>query len=356
MRRDARIYVAGHRGLVGSAVTRELERRGYSALLKRSHAELDLTDPSAVDAYFSAERPEYVVVAAARVGGILANRDYPVEFLAENLAIQGNVIGAAHRHGVAKLVFLGSSCIYPKYAPQPIAEESLLTGTLEPTNEAYAIAKIAGIKLCDAYNRQCGTDFLSAMPTNLYGPGDNFDLKESHVLPAMVRKFCLARVARAHKASAQDLLRADEARFGAIEEPLRSQLLQGKVVLWGTGTPRREFLHSDDLASAIAFMLEEVTARDLGGSMSSDRNPCALANVGFGTDVTIRELAELIRDATEFDGELIWDDSKPDGTPRKLMDSSRLRDLGWEPRIELVEGVAQTCTWYRSTLEGNGDV
>lgn len=354
MNPDARIYVAGHRGLVGSAVVRELERRGYRQLLTRTHTELDLTDRRAVDAFFAVERPEYVVVAAAKVGGILANRDFPVEFLAENLSIQNSVISAAHRHGVTKLVFLGSSCIYPKYAEQPITEASLLTGALEPTNEAYALAKIAGIKLCDAYNRQYGTDFLSAMPTNMYGPGDNFDLSGAHVLPAMVRKFGLAHAARARGGSANVIFEADEGRFGPIPEPLRSQLLQGKVVLWGSGSPRREFLHSDDLAAAIVFLLERVSARDLGDDAHADRNACALVNVGFGSDVTIRELAGLIRDAIGFDGEVLWDADKPDGTPRKLMDSSRLRALGWSPRIGLAEGVSRVYAWYRSVAGGDG--
>jgi GDP-L-fucose synthase len=305
MQKTERIFIAGHGGLAGGAILRELQRAGYSHLLTRRSNELNLRDRAATRAFFENERPQIVVVAAAKVGGIKANHDFPVEFLLWNLQIQNNVIEAAADYGVEKLLFLGSSCIYPKFAPQPIPEDSLLTGALEPTNEAYAIAKIAGIKLCQAYARQFGRRFVSAMPTNLYGPGDNFDLTTSHVLPALLRKV--------HEAKT----RGDR-----------------EVAVWGTGTPRREFLHVDDLAGACRFLLE------------SYDDP-ALINVGSGEDVTIRELAETICEVVGFSGTLAFDATKPDGTPRKLMDSSRLRALGWRPRITLREGIRSTYEWYQ---------
>ena len=301
------ILVAGHRGLAGGAILRELQAHDYSHLLTRTRAELDLLDRDAVREYFGQEKPQVVVVAAARVGGIKANNDFPVEFLLENLRIQNNLIEAAFEFGVRKLLFLGSSCIYPKFAPQPIPESALLTGALEPTNEAYALAKIAGIKLCQAYARQYGANFISAMPTNLYGPGDNFDLANSHVLPALLRKI--------HEAKER----------GA-----------SSVSVWGTGNPRREFMHVDDLASACRFLLEHYDSPEV-------------INIGFGSDVTIRELAELICEVVDFGGELVFDSTKPDGTPRKLLDSSRLHALGWQPRVSLREGIAQTYQWYRGT-------
>jgi GDP-L-fucose synthase len=304
MQRTDRIFIAGHRGLAGGAILRELQRAGYANLITRGSKELDLRERGAVRAFFEKERPQAVTVAAAKVGGIKANNDFPVEFLLWNLQIQNNVIEAAADFGVEKLLFLGSSCIYPKFAKQPIAESELLTGALEPTNEAYAIAKIAGIKLCQAYARQFAKRFISAMPTNLYGPGDNFDLNSSHVLPALLRK-------------------VHEAKLAGTTE----------VVVWGTGTPRREFLHVDDLASACRFLLE------------SYDDP-ALINVGYGEDVTIRQLAETICDVVGFSGVLTFDTTKPDGTPRKLMDSSRLLALGWKPRIPLREGIRQTYEWY----------
>jgi GDP-L-fucose synthase len=304
MQKSDRIFVAGHRGLAGGALLRELQRAGYDHLLTRTSRELNLRDRAATRAFFENDLPEVVVVAAAKVGGIKANNDFPVEFLLWNLQIQNNLIEAAADFGVKKLLFLGSSCIYPKFAPQPISEDALLTGALEPTNEAYAIAKIAGIKLCQAYARQFGKHFISAMPTNLYGPGDNFDLNTSHVLPALLRKV--------HEAK----LRNDT-----------------EVVVWGTGTPRREFLHVDDLAHACRFLLE------------SHEDP-ALINVGYGEDVTIRELAETICEVVGFSGALTFDTGKPDGTPRKLMDSSRLRALGWTPRIDLRAGIRSTYEWY----------
>ena len=298
------VFVAGHRGLVGGAVVEELRHAGYSRVLTQTRSELDLTDSAAVRAFFDSERPARVVVAAARVGGIKANADRPVEFLLENLKIQNNLIESAHASSVEKLLFLGSSCIYPKFAPQPIRETSLLTGELEPTNEPYAIAKIAGIKLCQAYAREYGDRFISAMPTNLYGPGDNFDLQTSHVLPALIRKVHEAKTA------------------GAPE-----------VVVWGTGTPRREFLHVHDLARACRFLLEHYDSPEI-------------VNVGTGEDVTIRELAELICETLDYRGSLVFDSTKPDGTPRKLLDVSRLHSLGWHAEIPLPEGIRQTCAWY----------
>jgi GDP-L-fucose synthase len=305
MNRESSIYVAGHRGLVGSALVRALERAGWTNLLLPDRL-LDLRDQAAVDAFFAARRPEIVLLAAAKVGGILANASRPADFIRDNLLIQTNVVDAAYRNGARKLVFLGSSCIYPKFAPQPLREEFLLTGSLEPTNESYAVAKIAGLKLCQAYRRQYGFDAISLMPTNLYGPGDNFDLTQSHVLPALLRKM--------HEARLQ----------GAVE-----------VVVWGSGEPRREFLHVDDLASATLFLLERY----------SDEAPI---NVGTGVEVSIRDLAETIRRIVGFDGEIRYDRSKPDGTPRKLLDVSRLAALGWQPTIELEPGIRATYDWYRA--------
>ncbi len=303
---DSRIYVAGHRGLVGSAVVRALEQRGYRNLLLRTSGELDLTEQAAVRDFFDRERPEAVILAAARVGGIHANNTRPALFLRDNLLIQDHVIDAAHRSGVQKLVFLGSSCIYPKLAPQPIKEDYLLTGPLEPTNEWYAIAKIAGLKMCQAYRREYGFNAISLMPTNLYGPGDNFDLQNSHVLPALLRRFHEAR------------LRGD-----------------ASVTVWGTGTPRREFLHVDDLASAVLYLLETYDAEPI-------------VNVGWGEDVTIGELAHLMAEITDYRGEVLFDRSKPDGTPRKLLDTSRLSALGWRPSIALKDGIEQTYAWFQS--------
>jgi GDP-L-fucose synthase len=304
MNTESKIYVAGHRGLVGSAILRSLEHGGYEDLLTRTQGELDLTDGREVDEFFEVQKPEYVFFAAAKVGGILANATRPVEFLRDNLYIELNVISAAHRHGVRKLMFLGSSCIYPKFTPQPIKEEALLTGELELTNEPYALAKIAGIKLCQAYNRQHAADFVSLMPTNLYGPGDNFDLESSHVLPALIRKF--------HEAKEND---------------------ESRVIVWGTGTPRREFLHVDDLADACVYLMNTYSGTEI-------------VNVGVGQDISIRGLAELVREIVGYRGEIIYDDSKPDGTPRKLLDVSRLHDLGWRARIPLREGIEQTYSWF----------
>ncbi len=297
MTRDARIYVAGHRGLAGSAIWRELERGGFSRLVGRSHAELDLLDAVAVREFYEREKPDYVFVAAAKVGGILANDSQPAEFLYQNLQIQSHLIHSAWRSGVKKLLFLGSSCIYPKLAPQPLKEDYLLTGPLEPTNEWYAVAKIAGIKLCQAYRRQYGCDFISVMPTNLYGPNDNYDLQSSHVLPAFIRKFHEAKVTDAKN-----------------------------VKCWGTGSALREFLYADDLARACILLMERYSEEQF-------------VNIGSGSEVTIRELAATAGRIVGFRGEIIWDTSKPDGTPRKLLDSSRLRALGWEPQVDLETGM-----------------
>jgi len=290
--------------MVGSALVRRLEAEGFTNVLKRDRSQLDLTDESAVAKFFADEPPDVVVVAAAKVGGIKANNEYPVEFLLENLRIQNNIIRSAFEAGVRKLLFLGSSCIYPKFAPQPIPETALLTGPLEPTNEAYAIAKIAGIKLCQAYAREYGATFISVMPTNLYGPNDSFDLETSHVLPALLRK--------AHDAKTRN---------------------QNELIVWGTGKPRREFLHVDDLASACLLLLEKYDSPEI-------------INIGCGEDITIRELAELICDVVGFNGELVWDAAKPDGTPRKLLDITKIRALSWQPTIPLRQGIAQTYEWF----------
>lgn len=300
---DSRIFVAGHRGLVGSAIVRRLEAEGCHNLILRTSKELDLRDSLAVDAFFAAEKPEYVFLAAAKVGGILANSTRPAEFIFDNLAIQNNVIDCCHKHGSEKLLFLGSSCIYPKLAPQPMPEDCLLTGPLEPTNQPYAIAKIAGIEMCRSYRRQYGMKSVCLMPTNLYGPGDNFDLNSSHVLPAMIRKF--------HEA----------------------KLNGGPVVLWGSGTPKREFLHSDDLADAAVYLMNNFEDAEL-------------VNVGVGEDVSIRELAELIAKVVGYEGVVEWDSTKPDGTPRKLMDVSRMTSFGWKAKIGLEEGIRSVYQWY----------
>ena len=319
MEKSSRIFVAGHRGLVGSAICRELERQGYTYLVLRTHAELDLTDRAAVLEFFNREQPEFVFLAAAKVGGILANETYPADFIRENLAIQTCVIDASSQSGVKRLLFLGSSCIYPKLAPQPIKEEYLLTGPLEPTNRAYALAKIAGIEMCWSYNRQFGTRYLAAMPTNLYGPGDNFDLKGSHVLPALMRKVVEAK-------------RAGEK----------------KLVVWGTGRPRREFLYSDDLAEACVHLLN-LPESAYESLISHDEAP--LINIGTGEDLTIRELAELVLRVLEFDCELVFDTSRQDGTPRKLLDVSRIHALGWKAKVSLEEGIRRTYASAQSQLE-----
>lgn len=306
--------MAGHRGLVGSAVIRELEKKGYNNLVYRTSKELDLTNRNQVDEFFQQEKPEYVFLAAAKVGGIVANNDYPADFIRDNLMIQTNVIDSSYQNGVKKLLFLGSTCIYPKMAPQPMNEDSLLTGVLEPTNEPYAIAKIAGIKMCESYNRQYGTEYISVMPTNLYGPNDNFDLQSSHVLPALIRKF--------HEAKLQSA---------------------PTVEVWGTGTPRREFLYSDDLADAVVYLMNTYSGN-------------GFVNVGVGKDISIKELAEKVKATVGYRGEIVFNTSKPDGTPRKLVDVQKLNSLGWEAKISLNEGLQQAYNWFLKNTENVASV
>ncbi|MBI5458056.1 GDP-L-fucose synthase [Candidatus Kaiserbacteria bacterium] len=308
MEKNSKIYVAGHRGLVGSSIVRELERKRYTNIIVRTHDELDLLDPIAVRAFFETERPEYVFLAAARVGGIMANNTYPADFIRENLIVQTNVLHEAYKSGVKKLLFLGSSCIYPKLAPQPIKEEYLMTGPLEETNSAYAMAKIAGIEMCQAYHRQYGCNFISVMPTNLYGPNDNFSPERSHVLPALIRRF--------HEAKMSDA---------------------PTVTVWGTGAPKREFLHVDDLGSACVFLMETY-------------DDPSIINIGTGEDVTIRELAELIAATVGYNGKIVWDKTKPDGTPQKKLDVSKIHALGWKHTIPLEQGLASTYVWFKNSF------
>lgn len=312
MKKDAKIYIAGYKGLVGSAIKRKLEEKQYGNLIYSDRGDFDLQRQVEVEAYFEKERPEYVFLAAARVGGIWANNTYPAEFIYSNLSIEVNVIHAAYRYGVKKLLFLGSSCIYPKLAPQPMKEDCLLTSPLEPTNEAYAIAKIAGLKMCRYYNQQYQTNFISVMPTNLYGPKDNYDLQTSHVLPALIRRF--------HEAKTEG-------------KPF--------VQLWGTGSPKREFLYVDDLADAVVFLMEKYDYKDIG----------EVINIGVGEDVTIKELAEMIKTVVGYEGQLTWDTTKPDGTPRKLLDVSRLKALGWHAKHTLKEGILKTYESYLSEVK-----
>jgi len=317
MEKDSKIYVAGHSGLVGSALIRKLESEEYSNLITRSHSELDLTRQSEVEAFFESERPEFVILAAAKVGGIWANNTYPAEFIYSNITIQTNVIHASWRFGVKRLLFLGSSCIYPRDCPQPMKEEQLLSGPLEPTNEPYAIAKIAGIKMCQYYNRQYGTKFLSVMPTNLYGPNDNFDLETSHVLPALIRKF-------------------HEAKLEA----------KSQVEIWGSGKPYREFLHVDDLTDACLFILNLEKSRYLSLLDSCPH----IINIGYGQDISIQNLAKLIKEIVGYKGKIVTDPSKPDGTPRKLLDVQRMINIGWKPKIRLDDGIRRTYKWYLEVI------
>jgi GDP-L-fucose synthase len=359
----SKIYIAGHRGLVGSALVRHLKTRGYTNLVTRTHAELDLTKQAAVRDFFAREKPEYVFLAAAKVGGIHANNTYPAEFIHQNLAIQTNVIHESWSNNVQRLLFLGSSCVYPRDCPQPMKEEYFLTGPLETTNRPYAVAKIAGIEMCNAYNRQYGTHYIAVMPTNLYGPGDNYDLNNSHVLPALIRKFHLAKLASEGNRAG---IEADEGRYGRIPEPLRTHLLASplapctlhianEVVIWGTGTPHREFLYSEDMADACVFImnLPDREFAKLLGRASSPFEPsppgfAPLVNIGCGKEIPIRELSELVKEIVGFTGHLTFDPSKPDGTMRKLLEVSKLKQMGWQSTTKLRDGVAAA---YKSYLQ-----
>ena len=336
---QAKIYVAGHRGMVGSAIVRQLKAAGHDNIVTRTHAELDLTNQAAVNAFFAQEKPAQVYLAAAKVGGIYANNTYPAQFIYENLMIQANIIQAAHANDVQQLLFLGSSCIYPKAVPQPMREDALLTGVLEATNEPYAIAKIAGIKLCESYNRQYSRDYRSVMPTNLYGPGDNYHLANSHVLPAMIRKLHLCKLAQASNTAA---IAADEAKYGEIPADIRAMMQSGKVTLWGTGTPYREFLHVDDMAAASIFVMN----LDKPTYDANTQPMLSHINVGYGSDLTIKEAAFTVAEVVGYQGEIEFDTSKPDGTFRKLMDSSRLEKLGWKATIDLKQGLQQAYADY----------
>ena len=359
MNKDSKIYVAGHRGLVGSAIWNNLKSKGYNHLVGRTHAELDLMDGVAVREFFDREQPEYVVLAAAHVGGIMANLKYRADFIYQNLQIQQNVIGESWRHGVKKLLFLGSTCIYPREAPQPIPEDALLTSPLEYTNEPYAIAKIAGLKMCESFNLQYGTNYIAVMPTNLYGPRDNFNLETSHVMPAMVRKMHLARllnegdwaglrldlntrpVEGVDGSASQDDIVGLLGRYGITAQALK---------LWGTGAPIREFLWSEDMADASVYCLEHIDFADVRGEQPDVRN-CHI-NIGSGVEITIKQLAELVQKAVGYQGTIEWDSTKPDGTLRKLTDVSRLHRLGWRHRMEITEGVPALYRWYLSSLSG----
>ena len=359
MGKNSRIYVAGHNGLVGSALCRRLDKEGYSNLIVRKHSDLDLTRQKEVDDFFQTEKPDYVFLAAAKVGGIMANDTYPAEFIYENLAIQNNIIHAAWQTGVRRLLFLGSSCIYPRECPQPMKEDYFLTGPLEPTNEPYAVAKIAGIKMCQAYNRQYNTRYLCVMPTNLYGPNDNFDLETSHVLPALIRKFHLAKLAQQED---WEGIKKDEQKNGAIPEEVKQSMgfnaffsndqkvdsgFNPSVLLWGSGNPRREFLHVDDLADACVFLIS--LEKDILKKFF-DTKHTPLLNIGYGEDLTIKEIASIVSEVVGYKGEVHWDKSKPDGIPQKLLDISQIKRLGWKPTIDLRDGIRNVYKWYLNSL------
>ncbi len=358
MNKDSKIYIAGHRGMVGSAIKRFLEKQGYTNIVCRSSSELDLTNQQAVANFFEAEKPHYVVLAAAKVGGIVANNTYRAQFIYENMMIQNNVIHQSYVHKVKKLLFLGSSCIYPKMAPQPMTENVLLTGDLEYTNEPYAIAKISGIKMCESYNLQYGTNYISVMPTNLYGPNDNYDLEKSHVLPALIRKMHLGKCLMNNdwEALRSDLnklpiegvngIASDDSilykleKYGIRRLPLGNQQAKVSVTLWGTGSPYREFLYADDLAEACVYCLQNINFSDLVSEISDTKEiKNTHINIGTGKDLTIKELAEKVKNIVQFDGDIIWDSTKPDGTPRKLMNVSKINNLGWKEKIELQQGI-----------------
>jgi GDP-L-fucose synthase len=360
METNSRIYIAGHTGLVGSALLRKLESNGYSNLIVRNHSDLDLIKQGEVEAFFQSENPEYVFLAAAKVGGIMANYTYPAKFIYTNLAIQNNVIHAAWRTGVKRLLFLGSSCIYPKECPQPMKEEYLLTGPLEFTNEPYAVAKIAGIKMCQAYNRQYDTKYLCVMPTNLYGPNDNFDLETSHALPALIRKFHLAKLAQQGDWIG---IKKDEQKYGVIPEEVKQSIgvgtsfsdnqtvpsgIRPSILLWGSGNPRREFLHVDDLADACVF-LSKLKEEDLGDFFEPNHTP--LLNIGCGEDLTIKEIASIVSEIVGYKGDIFLDQSKPDGTPQKLLDISQIKKLGWKPNIDLKNGIRNVYGWYLKSMK-----
>jgi GDP-L-fucose synthase len=336
MKLDSKIYVAGHIGLVGSSLMSNLKKKGFSNIVTRSLQELDLKRQADTEAFFDSEKPEYVFLAAAKVGGIHANNTYKAQFIYDNIIIASNVINSAHRYGVKKLLNFGSSCIYPRSAPQPLEEECLLTGPLEKTNEPYAVAKIAAIKMCRYYNEEYGSDFVSVMPTNLYGPNDNFNLETSHVLPALLRKFHLAKLTCERN---QDQIKKDIEIFGKI--PADLPINKDKVLLWGTGSPLREFLYSDDLAEACIMIMEKYSAKDIG----------EFVNIGAGKDITIKEIAEIVSETVGFSGDISWDASKPDGTPKKLMNISRIKKLGWQPKIDIRTGLKKYYKWY---LEKSG--
>jgi GDP-L-fucose synthase len=349
MEKAAKFFVAGHRGMVGSAIMRKLEADGYANIITRTHTELDLIRQEQVEAFFKKEKPDYVFLAAAKVGGIWGNNIYPAQFIYQNIAIQTNIIHASYENSVNKLLFLGSACIYPKICPQPIKEEYLLSDCLEPTNEPYAIAKIAGLKMCQSYNRQYGTRYISVMPNNLYGTNDNFDLETSHVLPALIRKFHLAKLASSED---WDGIKKEESVYGPIpgeikssiginpatNQPVNLSTHHPAVILWGTGAPRREFLHVDDLAAACVFLMKNY-------------NESEIINIGWGKDQTVLELAQLISKVVGYHGDIKWDNSKPDGTPQKLLDVSKLTRLGWHARIELEDGIRQVYQWYLDQMD-----